>query len=79
MLDCQNLKANFDMKGILNSTSELKYTSLIKNAIAEQFKNPSDQFVKSLLTKDIYTGVKTQAVVDKFREIAIAGANDCIY
>lgn len=69
-------KANFDIKGILNSASELKYTSLIKNAIAEQFKNPSDQFVKSLLTKDIYTGVKTQAVVDKFREIAIVAMNE---
>lgn len=71
-------KDNFDMKGILNSASELKYTALMKNAISEQFKNPSDQFVKSLLTKEIYNGVKTQAVVDKFREIAVVAINEYI-
>lgn len=71
-------KSNFDIKGILSSASELKYISLIKNAIAEQFKTPSDQFVKSLLTKDIYSGVKTQSVVDKFREIAVVAINEYI-
>lgn len=68
-------KENFNIRGILNSASELKYTSLIKNAIAEQFKNPSDQFVKSLLTKDIYNGAKTQAIIDKFRKITIIALN----
>lgn len=35
-------KECFDMKGILNNVTELKYTSLLKNAIAEQFSNPSE-------------------------------------
>lgn len=70
-------KDSFDMKGILNSASELKYISLLKNAIAEQFHNPSEQFIRALI-KNIYSGVKTQAVIDKFRELTLAAINDYI-
>lgn len=70
-------KESFDMKGILNSASELKYISLLKNAIAEQFHDPSEQFIRALI-KNIYTGVKTQAVIDKFRELTLAAINDYI-
>ena len=42
---------------------------MIKNVIAEQFDNPSDQFVKVLLNKNIYSGTKTQAVLDKFKKL----------
>lgn len=62
-------KDTFDMKNILNSASELKYMTMVKKSIAEQFQDPSDQFVKALISKNIYSGVKTQAVLDKFREI----------
>ena len=65
------------MKGILDSASELKYTSLLKNAIAEQFTDPSEQFVRALI-KNIYNGTKTQAVIDKFRELTIIAMNDYI-
>ena len=61
-------KDNFNIKGILDSASELKYTSLLKEAISEQIENPSDQFIK-LLLKNIYTGTKTQNVIDKFRTL----------
>ena len=71
-------KEEFNVKDILSSASELKYESLIKNAIAEQFKNPSDQFIKALLTKDIYSGVKTQTVLDKFRNIVKLSIGDYI-
>ncbi len=70
-------KENFNMKGILNSASELKYTSLLKNAIIEQFNDPSEQFVRALI-KNIYSGVKTQAVIDKFKELTIVAMNDYI-
>lgn len=70
-------KESFDMKGILDSASELKYTSLLKNAIAEQFTDPSEQFVRALI-KNIYNGTKTQAVIDKFRELTIIAMNDYI-
>lgn len=70
-------KDSFSIKGILNSASELKYTSLLKNAIAEQFNEPSEQFVRALI-KNIYTGVKTQAVIDKFKELTRAAIDDYI-
>ena len=88
-IDLSNLKPNsttelakfkkdsFDMKGILNTASELKYTSLLKNAIAEQFADPSEQFVRALI-KNIYTGTKTQAVIDRFKELTRVAIDDYI-
>ncbi len=70
-------KESFDMKGILNSASELKYTSLLKNAIAEQFNEPSEQFVRALI-KNIYTGLKTQTVIDRFKELTRVAIDDYI-
>ena len=60
-------KDTFNLKSILNSASDLKYLTMLKNVIAEQFKNPSDQLVKVLINKNIYSGAKTQAVLDKFK------------
>lgn len=62
-------KDTFDIRGILNSASELKYMTMVKKAIAEQFQDPSDQLIKALITKNIYSGAKTQTVLDKFRGI----------
>ncbi len=62
-------KESFDIRGILGSASELKYAMLIKNSIATQFTDPSDQLIKAIVTKEIYNGVKTQAILDKFRDI----------
>lgn len=67
----------FNTKGILDSASELKYTSLLKSAIAEQFNDPSEQFVRALI-KNIYTGVKTQAIIDKFKELTRVAINSYI-
>lgn len=71
-------KDSFDMKGILNKASELKYTAMIKHEIIEQFDNPSDQFIRLLLKKEIYSGVKTQAVLDKFRNIIKDSFNEYV-
>lgn len=60
-------KNNFDLQDILDSASELKYVYLIKKVFQEQIDNPSDQFVKVLLSKGVYSGVKTQNVIDRFR------------
>lgn len=60
-------KDTFNLKSILNSASDLKYLTMIKNVISEQFNNPSDQLVKVLINKNIYSGAKTQAVLDKFK------------
>lgn len=62
-------KNSFDIRLTLNRASDLKYMTMVKNVIAEQLKNPSDQFVKVLINKSIYSGTKTQSVLDKFKGI----------
>lgn len=62
-------KEAFNLKDILSSASNLKYMTMVKKEIAEQFQSPSDQLVKVLISKNIYSGTKTQAVIDKFKGI----------
>lgn len=62
-------KDSFNIKSILSSASDLKYMTMVKNVIAEQFQNPSEQLIKVLINKNIYSGTKTQAVLDKFKII----------
>ncbi|MEN8077634.1 type I restriction endonuclease [Clostridioides difficile] len=71
-------KETFDIKGILDSASELKYSAMIKKVLAEQLSEPSDQFIRAILSKGVYTGVKTQSVIDKFREIIKISFNEYI-
>lgn len=71
-------KSSFDVKGILDIASDLKYTAMIKTVLSEQLKNPSDQFIKLILGKGIYNGVKTQAVIDKFKDIVQLSFNQYI-
>lgn len=71
-------KENFNVRNILSNASDLKYTLMIKNAIEEQFEFPSDQLVKVLIGKSIYKGVKTQSVIDKFREITKKAFNEYV-
>ncbi|WP_085524491.1 type I restriction endonuclease [Tuberibacillus sp. Marseille-P3662] len=60
-------KSGFDVDHVLNTASELKYSSEIKQFIASQWSDPSDEFIKFILA-DIYQGLKTKKVVDNFRE-----------
>lgn len=71
-------KECFDIKNILDSASELKYSAMIKKVLSEQLENPSDQFIRAILSKGVYSGVKTQAVIDKFRGIIKLSFNEYI-
>jgi predicted type IV restriction endonuclease len=62
-------KENFDLSKILDTASELKYLSMIKRVLKEQFINPSDDFVKFILSQEVYDGMKTQSVIDKYKPI----------
>ena len=62
------IKANFDSDNIFSTASELKYTSLMKGVLANELDNPSDDFIRFILT-NTYEGAKTQKVIDKFRPI----------
>lgn len=61
-------KANFDSDRIFSTAEELKYTNLIKTALQNELDNPSEPFVKSILTS-VYDGPKTQKVIEKFSPI----------
>lgn len=62
-------KEIFDINTIMNSASNLKYASSIEKILSEEFTNPSDEFIRLVLNKGIYEGVKTQNIVDKYRSI----------
>lgn len=58
-------KSYFDVDSILSSASELKYMGELKNAISQEFTNPSIEFVK-YFGKQIYDGQFTAKVVEQF-------------
>lgn len=59
-------KPSFDIDSIANSAEELKYVGALRRAIAEEFRDPSDEFVK-LLAAHVYDGAFRQSVMVKFR------------
>lgn len=59
-------KEVFDKENIFSTASELKYTSLIKNLLATDLENPSDDFIRYILS-NVYEGQKNQKVIDKFK------------
>jgi len=61
-------KANFNMDKILSSASEMKYLTLMKNYLANEFENPSEHFT-NLILSGVYDGKKTKATVERFTPI----------
>lgn len=68
-------KTNFDSTEIFDTASELKYMGQIRQIIKALMDNPDDDFVRLLLNHDVYTGVKTQNIVDRFRPIVKKSMN----
>lgn len=60
-------KDAFDEQTIFSAASELKYSNEIKQFMTQQLKSPSDDFVKYILS-EVYAGVRTQSVIERFRE-----------
>lgn len=61
-------KVDFDSENIFSTAEELKYSNLIKQVLSKELSEPSDDFVRFLLT-EIYDGAKTQKIIDKFSPI----------
>lgn len=61
-------KDAFDKESIFSTASELKYSNLIKNLLQNELNEPSDNFVRFLLTS-VYDAPKTQKIIDKFKPI----------
>jgi predicted type IV restriction endonuclease len=70
-------KSTFDVDNIFSTASELKYSKAIKTLFSNQLKDPTDDFVKYILSC-VYEGVKTQSVIDKYRGIIKKSLNDYI-
>ena len=62
-------KENFDVNEIFSTASDLKYLSLMKKVLKEEFSDPSDEFVKLILNKEVYDGIKTSAVIEKYKPL----------
>lgn len=71
-------KENFDVDEIFSTASDLKYLSIIKKIIKEEFNNPSDDFVKTILNMGVYDGVKTNTVVEKYKPLIKRSINSHI-
>lgn len=61
-------KSYFDVKNIVNTASELKYTNEIKNILKSEFTQPSEEFVKFFVSR-VFTGKKTENVMTRFAEL----------
>lgn len=70
-------KANFDVESVFSTASELKYSKAIKELFHKQLEEPDDDFIRYFLT-GIYDGVKTQSVIDKYRNIIKNALNEYI-
>lgn len=70
-------KNNYDEENILNSAEELKYSNAIKKLMRVNFENPSENFVTYVLS-EVYEGVKTQKVKDKFMGTVKKSVNQLI-
>lgn len=61
-------KSHFDLKELIPSAAELKYTREIKLILENQLVTPSDDFVK-FFTSQVYSGRITQSVLEQFQQI----------
>lgn len=61
-------KSYFDLDNILSSASELKYMHELKNAIAEEFAEPSEEIVRHF-GKQVYDGIFTAKLVEQFSQL----------
>lgn len=55
----------FDLDSVISAAEELKYVGQLKRAIAAQFREPSDDWIKFVTTR-VYEGSFTQKVREQF-------------
>jgi len=61
-------KESFDEEQVFDTASDLKYTGLIREYLSKEFNDPSDDFVKCILSS-VYNGQKNQKVIEKFKPL----------
>jgi len=70
-------KSIFNLSDVLSTAEELKYVNEFKLNMAAELQNPSDDFVRLFLTS-VYSGQKTQSVIERFRPILKKSLNNYI-
>lgn len=70
-------KESFDIDNITSTASELKYLNALKEYLSQQFDEPEEEFVKFLVSQ-IYDGLRTKNVIDKFTPIIKKGLKQMI-
>lgn len=70
-------KSVFSIEEISSRAAVLKYSNQFRTIFADMLANPSDDIVK-LFLRDVYSGLKTQAVIEKFRPILKKSFNEYI-
>lgn len=63
-------KPAFDVDSIVNAAGELKYVGQIRRIIAQQLKEPDDEFIRFFIAK-VYEGPITQRVREQFTPLTI--------
>lgn len=61
-------KSTFEIDQMLSTANDLKYVREIKSFLECQFEKPSTEFIRFVLS-GVYTGLKTQQVIDQFTPI----------
>ncbi|MDH6677838.1 hypothetical protein M2284_002037 [Rhodococcus sp. LBL1] len=59
-------KESFDIDSVVSAAEELKYIGMIKRIIANEIKEPTDDWIRYFVAR-AYDGKATQKVVDQFR------------
>lgn len=69
-------KENFDIDKAFTSAGDLKYIRSFEDVIENEYRKPSDEFVKYLLDKSgIYEGIKTSKIIEKHKKTAVEALN----
>lgn len=71
------VKSEFNPDEIRASATDLKYARAIKSELQQEVTNPSEEFVKFLMSR-VYSGVKTKPKVDQFTAIIRRAARQLI-
>lgn len=70
-------KSHFNTEKIFSNAAELKYTKEIKDIFQQEIDNPSPGFIKFLID-GVYSGVKTQKVIDLYTPLVKKALNTII-
>ena len=65
-------KEKFDVDKITSNAAELKYLNALKIYLSSQFEEPSQDFVRFLVS-EIYDGIRTKGALEKFTPIIKRG------